>query len=200
MNRTITLTSVEPATLSFRHPLGLNLDLRLALKSQNGTPLDPTPLNPQLIMLPRSLGGIYPYDMLVADAVNGIASVSVPGTALTDVWGYGLELYTRRLNDVPDNPAIPTGLAARGVMLTEGSSYTTSGALGMINVPVVSGPPGPAGMAGPPGGPGQRGSIWTTGSGAPVILGIELTGDMYLDEVSGDVWRFSGAMWTRGSF
>jgi hypothetical protein len=194
MNRVITLSGIEPAPLSIRHPLGINLDLRLTMQDQNGTPVDPTPLYPQAVLLPRSKGGVYPYDLTVTDAANGIASLNVPGTALTDFWGYGLELYTRRLNEAPDDPPIPTGLAAKGVLMMEGSSYMSSGPLGLINIPVVTGPQGPIGET------GARGSIWTTGSGAPTATGSEQAGDMYLDEANGDVWRYDGAVWQLGSF
>ena len=56
--------------------------------------------------------------------------------------------------------------------------------------------PGPAGV---PGSVGQRGSIWTTGSGPPSSSAASLTGDMYLNEATGDVWRFDGAVWVQRS-
>jgi hypothetical protein len=194
MNRTIYVSSVEPAPLSLRWPLGIDLDLLLTMKQQNGAAVDPTPLLPQFVLLPRSKGGIYPYDMTVYDAVNGISRVEVPGTVLTDPWGYGLELYTRRLNDVPGDPPLPTGLAAKGALITEGSSYLSAGPLGMVNIPVVTGPQGPKGDT------GARGSVWFTGSGAPTMTLNVASGDMYLDETTGDVWRYDGAVWTLGSF
>jgi hypothetical protein len=203
MNRIITLSGVEPAPLSIRHPLGINLDLLLTMQDQNGTPVDPTPLYPQAVLLPRSRGGVYPYDLTVTDAVNGIASLKVPGTALTDYWGYGLELYTRRLNEAPNDPPIPTGLAAKGVLMMEGSSYLSAGPLGMVNIPVVVGPQGPkgeAGAEGPTGATGQRGSVWYTGTTDPGTIPGQMVGDMYLDETTGNVWRFDGDMWLRGSF
>jgi hypothetical protein len=46
---------------------------------------------------------------------------------------------------------------------------------------------------------GQRGSIWFTGTGPPAVTGM-LIGDMYLDEATGDVWRYDGALWLRGTF
>jgi len=52
----------------------------------------------------------------------------------------------------------------------------------------------PAALPGPAGPPGVRGSIWTTGVGAPVATDA-LVGDMYLNESNGDVWRYDGAAW-----
>ena len=53
------------------------------------------------------------------------------------------------------------------------------------------------GPAGSPGETGQRGSIWTTGVGAPSPATASLVGDMYLDESNGDVWRYDGTSWLR---
>jgi hypothetical protein len=177
--RNIVITGIEPATLSLRHPLGINLDLLVKMTSQNGTPVDPTLA--QFVMLPRSLGGVYPYDMVAQDVTNGVASVFVPGTMLTDTVGYNLEIYSRKANEAPGDPLLPTGLLARGALITEGSAYTSSGPMNMINIPVVGGPPGPPGEA------GARGSVWTTGLGPPVSTTGALPGDMYLDQMTGDV-------------
>lgn len=48
--------------------------------------------------------------------------------------------------------------------------------------------PGPVGPQGP------RGSRWTTGTGDPTVPGL-VVGDMYLDDVSGDVWAWDGLAW-----
>jgi hypothetical protein len=185
--RNIVITGIEPATLSLRHPLGINLDLLVRMVNQSGVGIDPTLA--QFVMLPRSLGGVYPYDMVAQDVVNGVASVSVPGTMLTDTLGYNLEIYSRKANDVAGDPPLPTGLLARGALITEGSAYTSSGPMNMINIPVVGGPPGPPGEA------GTRGSIWTTGQGAPTSTEGALPGDMYLDQLTGDVWSFEDGTW-----
>ena len=194
MNRTIVVTGIEPAPLSLRWPLGINLDLKVKMIRQNGTAIDPT--HSQFVLLPRSKGGAYPHDMEAFDVPGGIASIEIPGLFLQDPLGYNIELYTRRENSPITDPLIPTGLAAKGVLVTEGSAYTQNGPLAMINIPVITGPPGP------PGEQGVRGSVWTTGSGDPTMQGNEQTGDMYLNEFNGDVWRYDGgaAMWVRGSF
>lgn len=198
----INLNPVEPAPLSIRHPLGTTLDLRLAFHDQQDGAVDPTPLLPQLALMPRSRGGRYAYGMETSPTE---ASVIIPGVALIDPSGYSIELYQRTPADNPDDPPLPVGLMATGVLVLQGSAYTRLGPLGMIDVPVVVGPPGPVGpqgiqgvpgMDGEPGGPGQRGTIWTTGSGAPVATGNEIEGDMYLDEPTGDVWRFEADAWT----
>jgi hypothetical protein len=194
MNRTIVVNGIEPAPLSVRWPLGLNLDLKVTMLNQNGTPRDPSMT--QFVMLPRSKGGVYPYDMTVHDQTNGIAAIEVPGLMLTDTSGYNLELYSRVPAPNPADPPWPTALIAKGTLVTEGSAYMQDGPMHMINVPVVTGPMGPQGEK------GVRGSIWTTGNGDPQRTGDEIEGDMYLNELNGDVWRYSGAslMWVRGTF
>ena len=59
----------------------------------------------------------------------------------------------------------------------------------------LAGPVGPTGPRGPKGPQGTRGSIWKTGVGAPGVVGGELTDDMYLNVVTGDVYRFTGTSW-----
>lgn len=191
--RSIVVNNIEPAVLSLRHPLGINLDLNVRMARQDGTAVDPTLA--QFVLLPRSLGGVYPYDMTVYDLTNGIANVAVPGTMLTDRAGYSIELYSREANQAEGDPPLPTGLMARGVLVTEGSAYTRSGPMNLINVPVVVGPTGPTGPA------GTRGSLWFTGNGDPTPdIGDIQNGDMYLDEDTGNVWRYDGATWVKGTF
>ena len=49
-------------------------------------------------------------------------------------------------------------------------------------------------VPGPPGPPGPRGSRWYTGVGDPTITGA-LFGDMYLDDVTGQIWTWNGVAW-----
>jgi len=56
--------------------------------------------------------------------------------------------------------------------------------------PGPQGPAGPAGPAGATGATGTRGSLWYTGSGAPGTIAGVLTGDLYLDTASGDVYQY----------
>jgi hypothetical protein len=203
--RTVIINPIEPALLSIRAALGVPLDLDLTFLSQAKTPVDPTPLKPQLALLPRSRLGVYPYEVTITGPANGFGNVKVPGTALVDPNGYNLELYQRRTADNPADPPVAVGLLAKGVLRLEGSAYASTGPLSMINIPVVVGPPGPQGIQGQqgvqgdPGQTGQRGSVWTTGTGDPTATDA-LPGDMYLDEFNGNVWRFDGATWVLGTF
>jgi len=185
LRRTITVNNVEPAMLSARIPLGVNLDLAVKMKTQRGETIDQTSLYPQLILLPRSHGGAMPFDMEI-DTVDQSSRALVHGSFLTDVVGYNLELYQREAG----TPPVPVGLLAKGHLATEGSAYTGfKGAL-IIVPPVVVGPPGP------PGPTGARGSIWFSGTGAPVSVIGAIEGDMYLDETTGDVYRFENGVWS----
>ena len=136
---------------------------------------------------------------------GGTGQVRVPGAGLTDRAGYSLELYLRAANAVEGDPPLPTSLAAQGVMRMQGSAYQRYGPLSPISVPVVTGPTGPMGPAGadstvpgPEGPQGVRGSQWTSGSGPPIVMGGEIVGDMYLDEATGDAYRYEYSTgWTR---
>lgn len=184
MNRTIVIDPLEPAPVSFRQPVGVGLDLRLSFLSQSGVPVDPTAFNPQLVLTSRSAAVVAPYDLITLDPTGGVAQASVPGNLFTDRSGYRLEVYQRDTNDQP------LALMASGEVQLTGGSYDQVGPLGPLTLPVVAGPPGP------PGPTGHRGSIWTTGHGAPAIAGGEQDGDMYLDTDTGNVWRFNGVAWT----
>jgi hypothetical protein len=199
MNRTIVVTDIEPAPLSLRHPLGTSLDLRLTMRTQRDMPVDPTLT--QFVLLPRSHGGIYAYDMQAHDVANGIARVEINGTALADSAGYGIEVYSRQPNPSgePTDPPVPTALIAQGVMAMQGTAHQKMGPLGMISVPTVTGPAGPPGAASTvPGPAGQRGSLWFTGTGVPNLTPPTVeTNDQYLDTATGDVWSYSGLAWVR---
>lgn len=200
--RTLVLNPVEPVLLSLRAPLGVDLDLNVTFLAQNTAPVDPNTLMPQLALLPRTMGGVFGYDLDTISPAQGIGHVLVPGSALTDRNGYNLELYQRRPAVAEGDPPVATGLLAKGVLRLDGAAYQQLGPFYMINVPVTVGPAGPQGIQGEQGQPGtvgQRGSIWTTGSGAPIAMGGELPGDMYLQD-NGDVWRFDGATWAKGTF
>jgi hypothetical protein len=185
IRRSIVLNNIEPAALSLRHPLGVNGDLALTVRNQKGEVLDQAPLYPLLILLPRSQGGVDPYDMEV-DIADNSSRALVHGSALTDPAGYGLEVYQREAGDPPTS----TALMARGVLATEGSAYGAKGRMIMANPVVVTGPPGP------PGPSGARGAYWFTGNGPPGALTSGVAGgDMYLDKLNGDIWQFNGSEW-----
>jgi hypothetical protein len=200
MKATLVLNPVEPFRLNFRHPRGVDFDLLLAFKTVRNIAVDPTSMRPQFALLPRSHGGTHSYDIETYDTVNGLGHVKVPGPALGDPNGYTIEVYSRAEAVNPHDPSVPTGLIAAGWLATRGRTYRTQGPFAAIPVPVIVGPVGPQGIQGDPGEPGLRGSTWTTGNGEPVVTGFEVLGDMYLDEDTGDVWRWSGSSWMMGSF
>jgi len=172
LNRTITLNAIEPAQLSLRVPLGVELDLDLSFRSQLGQTIDPNSLLAQLVLIPRSRGGSYAYDFETVDSGAGLASVVVPSSVLVDPRGYSVELYQRIAAPNPDDPPIPVGLLAKGVVVTQGVSYSQGTALGPIVVPQVVGPVGPQGPIGPQGVQGEPGpanvlTIGTITTGAP---------------------------------
>lgn len=207
LNRTIVINPIEPALLSVRAPLGVALDLGLTFQRQDGSPVDPNTLIPQIALMPRSTYGVFAYDIETTSSEGGKGNVTVPGNALMDAAGYTIEIYQRRPADYEPNPPVPTGLLAKGVLRLEGSAYQQYGPLEILNVPIIVGPQGPVGPEGPQ---GQRGAMWFTGNGPPATtVGTEdkINGDMYLDngipptlEGAGDIWRFDGAAWVLGVF
>lgn len=199
LTQVIDLNPVEPARLGFRHARGTPFSALFLFREQgvNANQVATAaalPASPQMIFLPHYDTGAWPYDLTVVDPTGGTARVEVPGSFFQDRSGYTVELYTR------DADGHPTGLVARGTMKLTGGAYTYQGPLGPMTLPT-----GPIGLTGPPGaqGPvgaqGVRGGSWTTGTGNPTAPG-GVDGDMYLNSSNGDVWRWSGGTWTRGSF
>jgi len=117
------LDAPDPAPLSVRHPLGVDLDLTLLLRSGLDEIVDPTGLLLQLVLRARSKGGQAAYEVEVTDAANGGCAVTVPGDTLLDPAGYTVELYQRRAN--PDGPPQPVGMVAQGKIAMQGSAYAT---------------------------------------------------------------------------
>lgn len=69
---------------------------------------------------------------------------------------------------------VTTGAAGSAVQIT--NSGSTSAAVFNFTIPV--------------GATGQRGSLWTSGTGAPTNTTGVLAGDQYLDTATGDVYQF----------
>jgi hypothetical protein len=164
--------------------MGVNLDLTILFKDNNGSAVNPDSLRSQFVLTGRSTGRVdVSSDVETYDTANGIGRVRVPGVMFADHNGYALELYQRTPAVEPADPALPVGLLATGVVVTSRSAYQAGQPFGAVSVPTVVGPAGPAGPA------GVRGSIWYSAPGLPI--GIDaMMGDMYLDETSGDVYRF----------
>ena len=178
IQRSVYLNAPEPALLSVRQPLGIDLDMDVTFLKQNRDPVDPASLLPQLALLPRSEGGAYAYAI---EPIPGrlAANVKVPGAALMDPRGYSLEIYQRRAAVAFNDPPVPIGMLAKGALVMDGSAYRRSSILGPVVTPVVVGPAGPTGPAGPQGNPstvpgpqGVRGSVWTTGQWGSAGLGL----------------------------
>src|SRR4030095_6880739 len=122
--------------------LGTSLELRLTIRDQQEAAVDPATILPQFCLLPRSKGGIYAYDMEAYDATNGIVKVEINGAAFTDSSGYGIEVYSRKVNPsgLPEDPRVPVALIAQGTMAMQGLAHQKMGPLGMISVPTTIGP------------------------------------------------------------
>lgn len=176
ISKTVVLDPVEPAPLSLRHALGVTLDLQLRLLTQDNTPVDPDTLLAQLMLLPRSQGGVGAYDVTTASKAGGDGMVSIPGAALTDNVGYTIELYQRRQADNPSDPPIPVRLLAKGAMMLQGEAYQSLGPFSMINVPTVVGPQGPQGIPGTTGVPGATGPMGPEGPANVLTIGSVTTG------------------------
>ena len=84
----------------------------------------------------------------------------------------------------------------QGVRGTSGvpGAVGPQGATGAVGAPGPQGATGPVGAPGPQGAPGVRGSLWSTGSGAPTATGQN--GDLYLDTASGKVYELVAGSWT----
>lgn len=190
MQQIIDINPVEPARLGIRAAAGTLLDIDFVFRDLvTGAPpapgvLDISTAYPQLVLRPRNKAQAYGYDITVTDPVNGLGNVTIPGTIMND--DMIMEVYSR------DSEGHPLRMLATGHISLTGGGYDIGGPLGPASYP--TGPVGPAGPMGPMGVPGTPGAIWTTGIGAPGTDG-SVTGDMYLDTATGNVWRWTGASW-----
>jgi hypothetical protein len=92
-------------------------------------------------------------------------------------------------------PATPTVVGPQGAPGAQGPTGAAgaTGAQGPQGTPGATGATGaqgPQGAAGATGATGTRGSLWNTGTGAPGTIAGVLTGDLYLDTASGDVYQY----------
>lgn len=152
----IELNPFEPSPVGLRHAMGVDLDLDLQFVKLGELPLpaataDITGYNPQLVLIARSTNRPAGYDIVVTDAANGRATVSVPGVVLGDHRDYTMEIYNR------DIDGVPKALLAKGVLRLEASAYEVTGPLGPVTYPTIEGPPGPMGPMGPEGLQGAAG-------------------------------------------
>jgi hypothetical protein len=191
---TIFVNPALPDEIGFAQAAGMPGDVRFYFKDPSGMPYtDIVTLNPQLVMRPFSTSGVFGYDIDVNDVTGASGIATVPGSAMND--RFNIEVYTR------DSEFRPLDLIACGRVDLTGYGYAIYGPLSPATYNTgPQGPPGPQGASGTPGaiGPeGVRGSRWYTGNGLPgmFIPDDRVTGDMYLDESNGDVYRWGNGSW-----
>jgi hypothetical protein len=149
---------------------------------------------PQLVLRPFTRPHVHAYDIEINDPTGASGIAVIPGVVMND--RFQVEVYSRNADGAPQR------MLASGRVDVTGYSYTSTGPLGPASFP--TGPAGPTGATGatgaqgPEGDPGPRGSRWYTGAGAPsdtIPPGERVQGDMWLDEMTGDVWRWDGGAW-----
>lgn len=188
---TIFVNPTLPDEIGFAQGAGLPGDVRFYFKQPNGLPYtDIANLNPQMVMRPFTSRSIAGYDIVVNDVTGASGIATIPGSVMND--RFNIEVYTRNSDGQPQD------LLACGRIDLTGYGYMVFSPLSPAVATV--GPMGPAGPQGPTGaqGPqGVRGSRWYTGTGVPVVVpDVRMEGDMYLDETTGGVWRWSSGSWT----
>ena len=187
---TIYVNPTLPDEIGFAQGAGTPGDVRFYFKAPGGLPyVEIANLNPQLVMRPFTSTGIYGYDIDVIDVTGASGVATIPASVMND--RFNIEVYTR--NDLLQ----PQDLLACGRIDLTGYGYTQYGPLAPAAYSQgPQGPVGPAGAQGAAGDPGARGSRWYTGAGAPgAIPDTRVEGDMYLDESTGDVWRWTSGTW-----
>lgn len=191
---TIYVNPTLPDEIGFSQAAGTPGDVRFTFKALSGLPYAAiATLNPQLVMRPFTSGGASGYDITVDDVTGASGLAVIPASVMND--RFNIEVYTR------NSQLQPVDMLACGRIDLTGYGYAVYGPLAPASY--STGPAGPAGLQGPTGAtgatgdPGLRGSRWYTGAGAPAAVpDSRVTGDMWLDENSGDVWRWDGASWT----
>jgi hypothetical protein len=187
---TIYIDPTGAAPIGFAQAAGMPGDIRFDFKTQGNLAYpNVTDLFPQLVLRPFTQWGVKIYDIEINDPTGASGIARVPGVEMND--RFTAEVYARDANGTPQRM-----LAVGRIDLT-GYAYDRLGVLGPASYP--EGPPGPTGATGASGATGQqgvRGSRWYTGAGDPVTVpDARVTGDMYLDENTGNVWRWDGVAW-----
>ena len=190
---TIYIDPVGPTPVGFAQAAGTSGDIKFDFKTQaNLAYPDVASLYPQLILKPFTQPYVHAYDIVINDPTGASGIATVPGVVMND--RFGVEVYTR--NEIGN----PLRMIASGRIDLHGSAYVRSGPLGPASYPTgPSGPAGAKGESGAPGAdgiPGMRGSRWYTGAGPPAdVPDDRVPGDMWLDENTGNVWRWDGEAW-----
>jgi hypothetical protein len=179
-----------PDEIGFAQAAGTPGDVRFYFKAPTGLPyVEIKDLNPQLVMRPFTSSGAFGYDIIVNDVTGASGIATIPGSAMND--RFNIEVYTR--NELLQ----PQDLLACGRIDLTGYGYAIYGPLAPASYSLgPTGPAGPMGPRGVQGDQGLRGSRWYTGAGAPgIVPDTRIEGDMWLDETTGDVWRWSSGAW-----
>ena len=147
---------------------------------------------PQLVLRPYTTYNSNAYDIAINDPTGAAGIATIPGSVMVD--RCHIEVYSR--NDLGQ----PQRMLASGRVEMHGFSYASTSPLSPATYSQgpagPAGPQGASGVAGAPGGPGVRGSRWYTGLGTPAgVPDTRVDGDMYLDENTGNVWRWSDGSW-----
>jgi hypothetical protein len=184
--------------VGFTQAAGLPGDIKIDFKTQSNMAYPGIiDLFPQLVLKPYTKQGLYAYDIVINDPTGASGIATIPGGVIND--RHNIEVYTR--NSIGQ----PQRMIAAGRIDLTGDAYRSSGPLGPAAYPTgpegPAGPQGPRGVTGATGDQGERGSHWYTGAGAPgAIPDTRVDGDMYLDETTGDVWRWNAASSTWAAF
>jgi len=195
----IHIDPVGPAPVGFAQAAGMPGDIRFDFKTQAGLAYpNIADLYPQLVLRPFTSYSLYAYDIVINDPTGASGIATIPGSVIND--RHSIEVYSR--NSIGQ----PQRMLAVGKADLTGYGYFVSGPLGPASYPQGPqgpvGPAGPVGITGATGDPGVRGSRWYTGAGPPLgtIPDTRVDGDMWLDEVTGDVYRWSAATQTWSAF
>lgn len=187
---TIHIQPVGFSPIGFAQAAGMPGDIRIDFRTQSNQPYtEIAGLNPQLVLKPFHMPVANAYDIVIDDPTQASGLATIPGPVMND--RFRVEVYTRNASGNPQR------MIAAGRVDLSGDAYQTYGPLSPASYP--AGPAGPPGPMGPAGLPGVRGSRWYTGAGAPAsVPGTRVDGDMWLDEATGDVWRWDGGLgaWT----
>ena len=186
----IYIDPVGPAPIGFAQAAGLPGDIRFDFKTQGNLAYpNIADMYPQLVLRPFTRTGVLAYNININDPTGGSGIATVPGVEIND--RFNVEVYSRT------SQGSPLRMLACGRIDLTGYAYDRLGALGPASYPEgPTGARGPIGLTGATGDQGTRGSRWYTGAGDPVDVPEErVVGDMWLDENTGDVWRWDGGAW-----
>jgi len=98
--RTIVLNPIEPALLSLRSALGIDLDLAITFLAQNQSPVDPASLMAQLALLPRSSLQVFAYDLSGTGTTNECSGSYIVQAVITGVTLADAQALSQRVDGI----------------------------------------------------------------------------------------------------